>query len=73
MAIPAAAVLSWVFFEYVTRAVWHSDLALLGAVLLVLATQAFTLAGMSLLAKNTERRMIQEIRNQNSKSIVPGK
>ena len=72
MAIPAAVVLSWILFEYVTRAVWHSAWALLGAVLLVLATQAFALAGMSLLAKNTERRMIQEIRNQNSKPIVPG-
>jgi dolichol-phosphate mannosyltransferase len=73
MAIPAAAVLSWVFFEYVTRAVWHSALAVLGAVLLVLATQAFTLAGMSLLAKNTERRMIREIRNENCKSTVLGR
>jgi hypothetical protein len=45
----------------------------LGAVLLVLATQAFTLAGMSLLAKNTERRMIREIRNENCKSTVLGR
>jgi dolichol-phosphate mannosyltransferase len=72
MAIPAAVVLAWILFEYVTRAVWHSAWALLGTGLLVLATQAFALAGMSLLAKNTERRMIQEIRNQNSKPIVPG-
>ena len=72
MAIPAAVVLSWILLEYVTRAVWHSAWAVLGAVLLVLATQGFTLAGVSLLAKNTERRMIQEIRNQNSESIVPG-
>jgi dolichol-phosphate mannosyltransferase len=70
MAIPAAGVLSWILFEYVTRGIWHSAWAVLGAVLLVMATQGFALAGMSLLTKNTERLMIREIRNQNSKSTV---
>jgi glycosyltransferase involved in cell wall biosynthesis len=62
LAIPAASVLLWVVFEYFTKATWNVGLALAGTVMLVLATQALTLAGISLLTKNAEKRMLQ-IRN----------
>jgi dolichol-phosphate mannosyltransferase len=62
LAIPAASILLWVVFEYFTKATWDLGWALAGTVMLVLATQALTLAGISLLTKNAEKRMLQ-IRN----------
>ena len=65
LAIPGAVTLLWVLFEYTTKAGWHQGWAMLGTALLVLGTQGLTLAGVSLLTKNTERRLVQEMRNLN--------
>jgi len=63
LAIPAASILIWVILEYLARAAWHLGWALVGTLLLVLATQALTLTGVSLLTRNIERR-IMRISNQ---------
>jgi dolichol-phosphate mannosyltransferase len=62
--IPAASILLWTLFDYLTKGAWHSGWALLAAILVVIATQAFTLAGASVLTKQTERRILQEMLNQ---------
>jgi glycosyltransferase involved in cell wall biosynthesis len=65
LAIPAASILLWVVFEYFTKATWNLGWALAGTVMLILSTQALTLAGVSLLTKNVEKRMPQ-VRNLDS-------
>jgi len=45
--VPAGLILSWVALEHLTMAVWHQGWALLGGILLILGTQALTLAGIS--------------------------
>ena len=62
LAIPAASILLWTLFEYLTNATWHMGWVLLAAILVIISTQAFTLAGASVLTKQTERRLIQELR-----------
>jgi hypothetical protein len=62
--IPAASILLWTLFDYLTKGAWHSSWALLAAILVVIATQAFTMVGASVLTKQTERRILQEMRNQ---------
>jgi dolichol-phosphate mannosyltransferase len=63
LAIPAASIVLWVVLEYVTRTAFHLSWALVGMLLLVFATQALTLTGISLLTKNAERRMLR-VRDQ---------
>jgi len=62
LVVPALLTLSWVILEYLRKGIWLLGWALLGTILLVMGTQALTLAGMSLLTKNAERRLAQEIR-----------
>ena len=64
LVIPGASILFWTLFDYLTKGAWHAGWGLLGAIMIVIATQAFTLAGASILTKQTERRILQEMRNQ---------
>jgi dolichol-phosphate mannosyltransferase len=64
LVVPALLTLSWVILEYLTSGVWLLGWALSSAVLLMLGAQALTLAGVSLLTKNAERRLVREIRTQ---------
>jgi dolichol-phosphate mannosyltransferase len=66
LLIPAALILFWTLLDYLAKGVWHMGLTLLAAILVIIATQAFTLAGSSILAKQTERRILQEMRNHNN-------
>jgi len=59
---PAVSILSWVVLEQMTHRVFHSGWALAGIMLLLAATQAFTLASISILTKHTEERLMREIR-----------
>ena len=60
--IPAALVLGWVAWDVLTRDVWHSGWALVGVLLLLVATQAFTLASVSVLTKHSEKRLLQAMK-----------
>ncbi len=55
--IPALAILSWVVYEQFLRDIWHSGWALMGALMLLFASQAIALATMSALIKRSERRV----------------
>jgi dolichol-phosphate mannosyltransferase len=61
LLVPALLTLFWVILEHLTGT-WHLGWALLGTILLVSGTQALTLAGISVLTKNAERRLAREIR-----------
>jgi dolichol-phosphate mannosyltransferase len=63
LLIPAASILLWTLFDYMIRGAWHAGWALLGAVLMIIATQALTLAGTSVLTRHSERRILQTMRN----------
>jgi len=62
LVIPALLTLSWVILEHLTKGIWLPAWALLGTALLIMGTQALTVAGVSQLTKNTERRLAREIR-----------
>ena len=64
LAVPAASILLWTLFDYATKGAWHAGWALLGAIMMIIATQALTLAGTSVLTKQSERRILQRMRNQ---------
>jgi len=66
LLIPSAIILLWTLLDYLAKGVWHMRLTLLAAIMVIIATQAFTLAGSSILTKNSERRILQEIRNHNN-------
>ena len=59
--LPAALLLGWVALEQLTRHIWHSGWALFGVMFLIVATQAFTLASVSILTKHTEERLVRQI------------
>jgi dolichol-phosphate mannosyltransferase len=61
--VPAALILSWVAMEQLTRGIWHSGLALVGFIFLMVTIQAFTLASVSILLKHVEARLAKEMRN----------
>jgi dolichol-phosphate mannosyltransferase len=61
--LPAIPILAWVALEQMTVRTWHSGWALVGIMLLLVAAQAFTLASVSILTKQMERRLIREIRS----------
>ena len=56
MAIPAFAILLWVFLEWL-GGLWHTGWALLGVMLILLAMQALTTSTIAVLLKRTEQRM----------------
>jgi len=62
-AFPAVAILGWVLFQKVLLDIWHAGYALLGAMLLLVATQGAALSLSSLLAKRSEQRIMLELRN----------
>jgi dolichol-phosphate mannosyltransferase len=63
LLVPASLILSWVAMERLTQGVWHSELALFGVVLLMVAVQASVLASVSILMKHVEARLTKQIRN----------
>jgi dolichol-phosphate hexosyltransferase len=60
-AIPAAGILLWVLFEGLFLGVWHGVYAIVGIALFLLATQAASIALVSLLLKRSETRMINRL------------
>jgi dolichol-phosphate mannosyltransferase len=63
LMIPAASILIWVISEYLMKSTWHLGWALLSAFMLVMAAQALTLSGVSVLTRQTEMRLVREMRN----------
>jgi hypothetical protein len=63
LLVPAASILLWTLFDYLTKGAWHAGWALLGAILTIIATQALTLAGTSVLTRQSERRLLRMMRN----------
>jgi dolichol-phosphate mannosyltransferase len=61
--LPAILILAWVALEQLSVRVWHSGWALVGIMLLLVAAQAFTLASVSILTKQMEKRLIREIKS----------
>jgi len=55
--IPALLILAWTLLNFVYTGNWHSGLALLGTLLLLLSTQAITLSIISVLLKRMENRI----------------
>jgi len=61
-AIPAAGILMWTLYERLALNVWHSGWALLGVMLLLVATQGAAVSLGSLLNKRSENRIMRELR-----------
>lgn len=61
-AIPAAGILLWVMFEGLFLGVWHGIYAVFGLGLFLIATQAASVALMSLVTKRSERRITSQLR-----------
>jgi dolichol-phosphate mannosyltransferase len=59
--VPALIILGWVAFEHLTTGAWHTGWALAGVTLLLAATQAFTLASISILIRHMEERLTKRI------------
>jgi len=60
--IPACVILGWVALEVLFWGVWHSGYALTGMMLLSLASQALTVATISILLKRMEKRITQKMK-----------
>jgi len=60
MAIPAFAILFWVFIESL-RGTWHTGWGLLGVMLILLAIQALTTSTIAILLKRMEQRMTKKL------------
>ena len=58
--VPASFILGWVAFEVLLYGVWHSGYALIGLMLLVLASQGLTVATISLLFRRMEKRIMRQ-------------
>jgi len=63
LGIPAGLILLWSVLDYVTRGAWHLGWVLLGGLLMVIATQAITVANVSIMTKHSEIRLTQEMRS----------
>jgi dolichol-phosphate hexosyltransferase len=61
-AIPAASILAWTLYEKLVLGIWHSGYALLGVMLLLVATQGAAVSLSSLLNKRSEQRIMLELR-----------
>lgn len=60
--IPGIVTLLWVFVQWLVSGVWHSGWALFGAILILVATQAFTISTVAVLLKRMEQRMTKKLR-----------
>jgi len=56
-AIPAFPILGWVAAQYMLERIWHSGWAVLGIVLLLIASQAVTVGAVSALLRRIEGRI----------------
>jgi len=61
LMMPGISLLTWVVLEMIVRQTWHYGWALAGVLALVVASQAFTLASLSVLVKHVEKRLVSEI------------
>lgn len=61
VAVPAFLILTYAIFEVLLYGVWHSGYALTGILLLLLASQLFTVGIISVLLKRMERRITQKL------------
>jgi dolichol-phosphate hexosyltransferase len=61
-AVPAAGILAWALYEKLALGIWHSGYALLGVMLLLIATQGAVVSLASLLTKRSENRIMLEFR-----------
>jgi dolichol-phosphate mannosyltransferase len=61
--IPAVSILGWVAIEQLTNRIWHSGWALVGIMFLLVASQAFTLASVSIIVSHTAKRLAKEVEN----------
>lgn len=59
--IPAIIILVWVVYRLAFFGVWHSGWALLGAMLLLFASQSITLGAIAYMLKRIERRVNERI------------
>jgi dolichol-phosphate mannosyltransferase len=66
--IPAMMICGWVALQQLTTGIWHSGWILLGVMLLLMATQAGTLASMSIMTRHSEERLLRELRKAKSTS-----
>jgi dolichol-phosphate mannosyltransferase len=66
--IPAGIILGWVTLERLMTGIWHSGWSLLGVMLLLVAAQAFTLAGVSILTRHSEERLMRELKRARTAS-----
>jgi dolichol-phosphate mannosyltransferase len=60
-AIPALGILAWTLYQRLAFNVWHSGYALLGVMLLLVATQGAAVSLGSLLTKRSENRILREL------------
>lgn len=60
--IPAIAIMLWVLAAWLINGVWHSGWALFGAILILVAAQAFTISSVSVLLKRMEQRMVKKLK-----------
>ena len=61
-ALPALGILAWTLYEKLAFNTWHSGYALLGVMILVVATQGAALSMSSLLTRRSENRIMRELR-----------
>jgi len=61
--IPAVSILCWVALRQLIVGIWHSGWALVGITFLLVAALSFTLASVSIMIKQTEKRLMKEIEN----------
>lgn len=59
--VPALIILGWVAAELLLTGIWHSGYALIGLMLLVLASQGLTIGVISVLMRRTEKRILRQI------------
>jgi dolichol-phosphate mannosyltransferase len=60
-AIPAMCLLGWAGFQQFTTDIWYSSVALIGAIMLLFATQSIAIATISVQIKRTEQRMVRRL------------
>jgi len=61
--VPAFLILSWVLFEALAGT-WHNGIALIGVLLSVLATQAFTISTIASQQRRSEQRLLQKLKGK---------
>jgi len=62
--VPAFFILGWVVFDLFLHGVWHSGYALTGLMLLVLASQGFTVLTVSVLLRRMEKSITKQQQNE---------